>query len=130
MVTVRKASLLPDVSHVERECWMSKAAAELVPVLSIFDLTKKHQINLTGNQENSEHTVHPVSESSKQGMAESACAALPISWNSDDVGLRKQLQHRKHISFPIAFLSVSSLYHRSEKWLLVILGREKGNKSR
>lgn len=109
---------------------MSKSAAELVSILSIFDLTKKHQLNLTGNLENSEHTVHPASESSKQRMAESACAALHISWNSDDVGSGKQLQLRKHISFPIAFLSVSSLHHRGEKWLLLIPGREKGNKSR
>lgn len=109
---------------------MSKAAAELVSILSIFDLTKKHQLNLTGNLENSEHTVHPASESSKEGMAESACATLHISWNSDDVSSGKQLQHRKHINFPIAFLSVSSLHHRGEKQLLVISGREKGNKSR
>lgn len=38
VVTVRKATQLPDVSCVERECWMSKAAAELVSILSIFDL--------------------------------------------------------------------------------------------
>lgn len=106
VATVRKASLFPDVSRVERECWMSKAAAELVPVLSIFDLIKKHQLNITGNLENREHTVHPSSESSKQGMAESACAALHTSWNTDNVGSGKQLQHRKHISFPIAILSV------------------------
>lgn len=124
-VTVRKATLLPDVSHAEREFWMSKAAAELVSILSIFYLTKKHQLNFTGNLESSEHTFHPASESSKQGIAESACAILHISWNSDDVGSGKQLQHRKHISFPIAFLSISSLHHRGEKWLLVIPGKKK-----
>lgn len=125
VVTVRKATLLPNVSCVVRECWMSKAAAELVSILSIFDLTKKHQLNLTGNLENSEHTLHPASESSKQGMADSACAALHVSWNRDDVGLGKQLQHWKHISFPIAFLSVSSPHHRGEKWLLVIAEKKK-----
>lgn len=33
---------------------MSKAAAELVPVL--FDLIQKHQLNLSGNLENSEQS--------------------------------------------------------------------------
>lgn len=56
MVTVRKVRLLPNVSHVKRECWMSKAAAELVPALFIFDLIQMHQLNLAGNLENSEHS--------------------------------------------------------------------------
>lgn len=54
MVTVRKVRLSPNVSHVKRECWMSKAAAELVPVL--FDLIQKHRLNLSGNLENSEQS--------------------------------------------------------------------------
>lgn len=35
---------------------MSKAAAELVPALFIFDLIQMHQLNLAGNLENSEHS--------------------------------------------------------------------------
>lgn len=35
---------------------MSKAAAELVPVLFVFDLIQKPQLNLTGNLENSEQS--------------------------------------------------------------------------
>lgn len=56
MVTGRKVRLSPNVSRVKRECQMSKAAAELVPVLFIFNLIQKHQLNLVGNLEKSEHS--------------------------------------------------------------------------
>jgi len=35
---------------------MSQAAAELVPALFLFDLIQKHQLNLAGSLESSEHS--------------------------------------------------------------------------